>query len=201
MAILKRGGKMLQVNSHETVVNTQPEVLKGLAAGTIGGIVASWVMEEFQDAWIKVSKRVQQSEADESSSANNAEQSQSAIEDQEPATVKAAEMISEKIFGHQLAKDEKEMAGDAVHYAVGAASGAVYGVAAELAPEVTVGAGLPFGTAVWLVVDEAAVPLFGLAKGPAEYPLSTHVYALVSHFVYGISTEVVRHALRQTILK
>jgi putative membrane protein len=194
---------MLLVKSYNTVVNRQPEVLKGLAAGTIGGLVASWVMEEFQYAWVKVSrsmKQLQQNGSDDSSSANHAEQSQSGDEEQEPATVKAAEMVSEKIFGHQLAKDEKVMAGDAVHYATGAASAAIYGMTAELVPEVTVGAGLPFGAAVWLVVDEAAVPLLGLSKGPTEYPPSTHIYALASHFVYGLTTEVVRRALRRTIL-
>lgn len=196
---------MSQVNSRE-IVNTRPEVLKGLVAGTIGGLVASWVMDEFQSAWFKLSNRIGQSEAGESSSANDGGQSQNgegepATTEAEPATVKAAELVSAKIFGHRLAKGEKKIAGDAVHYATGAASGAVYGLAAELAPEVTAGAGLPFGTAVWLVVDEAAVPLLGLAKGPTEYPLSTHVYALASHFVYGISTEVVRSALRRTILK
>ncbi len=191
---------MSLVNSCATALNRQPEVLKGLAAGTIGGLVASWVMDEFQDAWIKVSSSMQQNGSDESSSANNAEQSQSSIEAEEPATIKAAQIVSEKILGHQLAKDEKEMAGDAVHYATGATSGAIYGVAAELAPEVTVGAGIPFGTAVWLVVDEGAVPLLGLAKAPTAYPLSTHIYALASHFVYGFTTEVVRRALRKTIL-
>ncbi|HEY2971148.1 MAG TPA: DUF1440 domain-containing protein [Pyrinomonadaceae bacterium] len=194
---------MLLVKSYDTVVNRQPEVLKGLAAGTIGGLVASWVMEEFQYAWVKVSRsmqQLQQNGSDDPSAANHAEQSQSGDEEQEPATVKAAEMVSEKIFGHQLAKDEKVMAGDAVHYAIGAASAAIYSMTAELVPEVTVGAGLPFGAAVWLVVDEAAVPLLGLSKGPTEYPPSTHIYGLASHFVYGLTTEVVRRALRRTIL-
>jgi uncharacterized membrane protein YagU involved in acid resistance len=110
-------------------------------------------------------------------------------------------MISEKVLGRKLAKDQKKFAGNAVHYTTGGASGAVYGVAAELAPEVTVGAGLPFGTAVWLAIDEGAVPLLGLSKGPTEYPLSTHVYALASHFVYGLTTEVVRRVLRKTVLQ
>jgi hypothetical protein len=187
---------MSLVDSSETVVDHQPEVLKGLAAGTIGGLVASWVMDEFQYIWIRVSSSRQNGSGDSSS----AEQSQSSDEEQEPATVKAAEMVSEKIFGHQLAKGEKEIAGNAVHYATGAASAAIYGVAAELAPEVTAGAGILFGTAVWLVVDEGAVPLIGLSKGPAEYPLSTHIYSLASHFIYGFTTEAVRRTLRRTIL-
>jgi uncharacterized protein DUF1440 len=189
------------VNSHEGVGNHRPDVLKGLAAGAIGGLVASWVMEEFQAAWMKVSRRMQQNGSDRTSSANDEKQSQSGEEEQEPATVKAAEMVSENIFGHHLAKDEKKLAGDAVHYTTGGASGAVYGVAAELIPEVTAGAGLPFGTAVWLVVDETAVPLLGLSKAPTAYPVSTHVYALASHFVYGLTTEVVRRGLRRTILR
>jgi uncharacterized protein DUF1440 len=188
------------VNSRASVVKAQPDVLKGLAAGMIGGLVASWVMEEFQYAWTEVSKSMQEKGANKSSCANNEEQSQSREAEQEPATVKAAEAVSEKIFGHQLAKDEKKLAGDAVHYVTGGASGAIYGAAAELIPEVTAGAGIPFGTAVWLIVDEGAVPLLGLSKAPTAYPVSTHVYALASHFVYGITTEVVRRGLRRTIL-
>lgn len=184
--------------------NNQSSVLKGLAAGTVAGLVASWTMEEFQVLWVKAARAKKDSHgngADGSSSTNKADRPHSRREAQEPSTVKAAEMISEKVLGRKLAKDQKKFAGNAVHYTTGGASGAVYGVAAELAPEVTVGAGLPFGTAVWLAIDEGAVPLLGLSKGPTEYPLSTHVYALASHFVYGLTTEVVRRVLRKTVLQ
>ena len=187
------------VDSRERAINHQPDVWKGLAAGIVGGLVASWVMDEFQSAWAKLSESTQQNGSKNPSSGDGA-QSQPDEEELEPATVKAAEAVSEKLLGHHLEKDEKEMAGNAVHYATGGASGAVYGVAAELVPQVTAGVGLPFGTAVWLVVDETAVPLLGLSKAPTEYPLSTHVYALASHFVYGLTTEAVRRTLRKTIL-
>jgi uncharacterized membrane protein YagU involved in acid resistance len=75
----------------------------------------------------------------------------------------------------------------------------LYGATSELAPEVSAGAGLPFGAVFWLVADETAVALLGLSKAPTEYPLSTHVYALASHFVYGLTTEVVRRAIRGAI--
>ena len=185
------------VASSEGAFNHQPDVWKGLAAGIVGGLVASWVMEEFQSAWAKLSETGQQNGSQQN---GDGAQSQRDEEEQEPATIKAAEAVSEKLLGHHLEKDTKEMAGNVVHYATGGASGAVYGVAAELVPQVTAGAGLPFGTAVWLVVDETAVPLLSLSKAPMEYPLSTHVYALASHFVYGVTTEVVRRTLRKTIL-
>jgi putative membrane protein len=162
-------------------------------------------MDEFQAVWIKATEPIQYSQGngsnESSSSIQGKERSQAEGEEQQPATVKAAEMISEKIFGHQLAKEKRKIAGVAVHYATGAASGAIYGAAAEVAPNVTVGAGIPFGTAVWLVVDETAVPLLGLSKGPTAYSLSTHIYALASHLVYGLTTDMTRRVLRRTILR
>lgn len=74
--------------------------------------------------------------------------------------------------------------------------GGLYGAAAEIARNVTAAAGLPFGAAFWLVVDEGAVPLLGLSEGPMAYPLSTQAYALSSHFVYGLTAEMVRRAVR-----
>jgi uncharacterized membrane protein YagU involved in acid resistance len=67
---------------------------------------------------------------------------------------------------------------------------------AELVPDVTAGSGMPFGAAVWLAADDITVPAVGLTKWPTEYPLSTHVYALTSHLVYGLTTEAVRRAVR-----
>ena len=166
-------------------------IWKGIAAGAIGGLAASWVMDEFQYAWVKAAN------AGHKQNGNNDSQKSS----DEPATVKAAELVSKNVFRHDLSEGEKKVGANAVHFATGGTSGAVYGAAAELIPGVTSGAGLPFGTAIWLTVDEGAVPLLGLAKGPTQYPLSTHVYALASHFVYGLTTEVVRRTLRKTVLK
>jgi len=177
--------------SREAIASREASAWKGLTAGAIGGVVASWVMEEFQSAWTKVAENLQ------SQNASNTENS----DEQEPATVKAAEKVSEALFDHRLEDAEKGWAGNAVHYATGGTSGAVYGLAAEFAPKVTWAAGVPFGTAVWLAIDEGAVPLLGLSKGPTEYPVSTHAYALASHFVYGLTTEIVRRALRSSVLR
>lgn len=194
-------------------------VLKGVTAGLVGGLVASWVMEEFQAAWSKASQKLsnsqaskdsgkakdqaQQSQLEQASSPSldqqHGEKTQGNSDEQEPATVKAAQAISQGIFGHNLRKDEKKIAGDAVHYAFGTAVGGLYGGLAEIEPEVSAGVGLPFGTVFWLVADETAVPLLGLSKSPTEYPLSTHVYALASHLVYGITTDIVRRGVRSVL--
>jgi len=166
------------------------DLFKGLLAGVIGGIVASLVMEQFQALFTKVSESLEQSKKEGSES--NGER--------EPATVQAAEAITESFLDRGLKEDEKQAAGEAVHYATGATSGAIYGIMAELTPVVTRGWGLPFGTAVWAIADNVAVPALGLSKSPRQYPLSTHAYALSSHLVYGLTTDIVRRGIRRALL-
>jgi hypothetical protein len=187
------------------------DVWKGLAAGLIGGLVASWTMNRFQDVWSKLAKDIEAwphdfqnvwcefSEGLEESFAPQASKPSPTPEVQEDTTVRAASAVSEALFDHKLTRGEKKIAGPAVHYILGTGVGGLYGAAAEMAPKVTAGKGLPFGAAFWLVVDEGAVPLLGLSKGPTAYPLSTHVYALSSHFVYGLTAEVVRRAVRKAM--
>lgn len=171
----------------------EPNVVKGLAAGVIAGVVASYVMTEFQSLWSRVAEEV--SENGDSSGRDDQQQEET------PATVKAAQAISKNVFDHRLQESEKPVAGEIVHYLMGATSGAVYGVTAELAPLVTKGVGVPFGTAVWAIADEIVVPRLGLSKPPAKYPVSTHVYGFASHVVYGLTTDLIRRGLRATVLR
>jgi uncharacterized membrane protein YagU involved in acid resistance len=169
----------------------KPNLWKGMLVGLIAGVVASWTMNRFQDVWVAASSNDNSEEREERS--NAAENDQNSGDD---ATVKAASAVSNALFDHELTAAEKKIAGPAIHYAVGAAAGVVYGVASEYLPEVTAGFGLPYGTAFWLVVDESVVPLLRLAKGPGAYPLSTHAYALASHLVFGATVEGTRRLLR-----
>lgn len=72
----------------------------------------------------------------------------------------------------------------------------MYGILAERTPAARTGFGTLFGSALWLVSDEMAVPALGLSKAPQSYGISTHVSALASHVVYGAATEFVRGGLR-----
>jgi putative membrane protein len=187
--------------------NREPNVLKGALAGFISGLVASWTMNQFQAALSRIMEGVEKSHGAQSLKPEGGEEGiremrrepQTDEEEQEDATEKLAEAISENIFNRHLKKDEKETAGAVVHYAFGAAMGGVYGIAAEVAPEVCSGLGLPFGAVFWMAADEVTVPLLGLAAKPSEYSLSTHAYALASHLVYGLTSEVVRKSVRKML--
>ena len=118
--------------------------------------------------------------------------------DEEPATEKAASAVSQKL-GYPLTQREKKQAGPLVHYAMGAASGALYGALAEMAPVTATGGGTLFGSALWLVADEVLVPTLGLSKPPSAYPASTHGQSLASHLVYSWTSIAVKKLVLRAI--
>ena len=198
-------------NKQRTKGCRRSDLLKGLAAGIVGGLVASWTMNRFQEVWSNLGKGIEGWSHNEFQNVwgecsegleERSDSQASTLSPQAPqddTTVRAASAVSKGLFDHKLTQSEKKVAGPAVHYLLGTGVGGLYGAAAEMAPKVTAGSGLPFGAVFWLVVDEGAVPLLGLSKGPRAYPLSTHAYALSSHFVYGLTAEIVRRVVRKTI--
>jgi hypothetical protein len=181
-------------------------ILKGLAAGVVGGLVASWTMNEFQALWSKLSEGYEKPHGAQSlqsgspqHGAAEALQERGQDEEQDNATERIAELVAEEVLHRKLTKREKELGGEIAHYAMGATSGAIYGAMAEVTPLTTIGYGLPFGATVWAVADEGLVPALGLSKSAAAYPLSIHLYALASHLVYGLTTELVRRQVRRLI--
>lgn len=163
-----------------------PDLAKGFVSGLMAGLFASFLMEQFQALWTAASKTL-------------LNQPSKPGPKPKPTTVKAADAISQRVVGHQVRKKHQKLAGEAVHYAMGGTSAGIYGMLAEVAPVVAAGEGAAFGAAVWLVADEASLPALGLTEAPAKIPVSTHVYALASHLVYGVVTEAMRRAFRRAL--
>jgi putative membrane protein len=153
-----------------------------------GVLVASWTMNQFQKVWSAAEKEI--------TGGKQGQGSENGSEDAEDATMKTADRISEALQGRHLTKDEKKKAGPVVHYAFGALMGAVYGASVEVNPAANALARIPFGAILFAAADEVALPALDLSDKPAAYPLSTHLYGLVSHAVYGVTTETVRRIVR-----
>lgn len=174
---------------------------KGAAAGAIGGLVASFAMNQFSSAVGKFAEsRQQEAVARESQlgGEHNYPSQSSAQESTEDATIKAARRLA-RLGGRQLSEREKRVAGPALHYLFGTAMGAAYGALADKVPAVRAARGLPFGAALWLGADEIAVPAMKLASGPLAYSAGSHFKALAAHAVYGTTTELVRRGVRAII--
>ncbi|BCS31849.1 hypothetical protein TBR22_A10520 [Luteitalea sp. TBR-22] len=155
--------------------------------GALGGIVGAWVMTRFHVALY--GRGV---------TGTREPQSHRPVDGgrHDPAT-KAADEVVTALTSAPLDEREKRAAGPIVHYAFGASAGALYGVLAHRWPTVAGGWGVPYGLAVWLVADETALPLLGLADGPRAYPWTTHAEMLAAHAVFGSATHVAMTALQQ----
>lgn len=181
-------------------------IYKGVAAGVAGGLAGSLVMNQFQELLGKLmanearphgAQSLQQGSPDHGIGRELAERGVDEPDDN--AAVRTGNAVSELVFAHHLTKSEKEKAGAIAHYAMGATSGAMYGAMAEVMPATTVANGLPFGAAVWVLADEFIVPASGLSREPSDYPPSIHAYSFASHLVYGLTTELVRRAVRKAL--
>jgi hypothetical protein len=181
--------------------------VKGMIAGAAGGLVASWVMNQFQALLSRMIYGVERPHGAQSlqhglprHGVARGLQERGRDSEADNAAVRTAVVVSERLFGLELAeREEKEIAGAVVHYAFGVATGGLYGAMADLKPATTAGAGLPFGVAVWLIADEIIVPALGLSEPPTKISLSTHAYSIASHLVYGLTTEVVRREVRRAL--
>jgi putative membrane protein len=168
---------------------------KGAVAGLAGGLVASWVMTEAQTGMEAIAKKLQQN--GKSSSPDSEQKKNEQSEGSEDATVKTAKRLSHTFLHRSLNSSEKEKAGPIVHYAFGTLIGGIYGATAEKVPQIKSGYGLPFGAAIFVGADEIAVPALGLSpKSFSETEPQEHAYALLSHFVYGATAEIVRRGVR-----
>lgn len=155
-------------------------VARGAVLGLVGGLLAAGAMSLAHRILADVIPETQTP----------------AVEPPEDATVKVASAVT-GLAGHTLTEDEKARAGSAVHYAFGAAVGALYGAAAEIVPGVTAALGLPFGIAVWLGAHVIVVPALGLAEPPTRRPVAKEAEEFVLHLVYGSATELARRLLRR----
>jgi hypothetical protein len=136
-------------------------ITKGLAAGAIGGLAGTIVMTQFQNAWQKAAKKINEQHAGEdfsvprdlsdesremqtgtegTSSARSAKvysvrqekpEKGSEKENGGNAPARVAESVA-RVGGKSLSTDQKEKGGMVVHYAFGTLMGAMYGVAAEM---------------------------------------------------------------------
>ncbi len=79
--------------------------------------------------------------------------------------------------------------GTGAHYAFGAALGVIYAIGSNRAPALRTGWGVLYGSFVWAIADEGAMPALGLSRGPRELPVGVHAYALAGHWAYGAALE------------
>lgn len=175
------------------------QIIRGYVAGMIGGAVGAWVMNNWQEpsamkAKQAVPARVQtrNTPAKQKAGAHHHNGGHQREGSHEEPTVQVAEAVSRNVFGHELGKKEKAIAGPAVHYGYAMLVGGLYGGLAEVWPNVKIGMGMGYGMALWALGHEAALPMLKLAPSPLKEPVKTHADTLSSHICFGMTLDCVR---------
>lgn len=178
-----------RVNGHDS------NLAAGIVAGLAGGLAGTWVMNHVQASWSNAFHGY------ESQSAPGRHDSRDWQERNEEANANelAAQAIATYTIDRPLSREELKVAAPVVHFAFGAAMGALYGGLLENAPNGHsrggIGSGAAFGTAVWAAADEIAMPLLGLSRN-YEFPLDAHAQSFVAHLAFGVAAELVRRGVR-----
>jgi len=174
----------------------RPTPWKGLVGGIVGGLAATIVMTQFQNAWMKASEKLKSNSVDQVGKKDRSAQPES----DEDTVMKTAGRVAQ-IAGYQLSREDKRKASPFIHYGFGTLMGGLYGVAVEhrqLRTKQPALLGAGFGTGLFLFADEIAIPALGLS-GDSESSIGTHLYGLASHLVYGMTAEGVRRLTRSML--
>jgi putative membrane protein len=157
----------------EAAVNDR-SLAKGLIAGLVGGLAGTLAQTCAQRFTQSLAERLLPPRAD------------AEPEPQEPA--------AEPTAAHPRAPSAKSVAGEVVHWGLGAAIGAAYGALAEFYPDATAKRGASFGLALQALTQEDALPALGLMANAAG-----QASAVPSYVAYGVTTEIVRGFVRKRL--
>jgi putative membrane protein len=171
-----------------------PHILRGILAGIAGGLVASWMMNEFlAGPGAQLTKALNTPE-------ENAAAAKQDPEARQDATMITADKIVETVTGGQhLTWSQQKEGGPIVHYSFGALMGGIYGGLAEYSSLFSSGYGTGFGSALFASADLLAVPAFHLSAPLDETPVHTLATPYAAHLVYGATTELVRRFVRKVL--
>jgi predicted lipid-binding transport protein (Tim44 family) len=167
------------------------KLLGGLAAGILGGIVATWVLDKYQQGALDATRAAE--------NAVNAEpvlsrRQEDRLREQQLAHAEAAERIAQSTFGKGLSRNQRRNAAPIVQYAIGALAGGAYGFAVEILPVVRRGYGTGYSNLLFLDGSQAMLPWLNLGTRQKITPVKNG--GLSAALVYGATLETTRRILR-----
>ncbi|QXQ07333.1 DUF1440 domain-containing protein [Sphingosinicellaceae bacterium] len=140
-----------------------------LGRGAVAGVLAAAVTSLFQRAWTAAGAPPTDKPAG-----------------SPPATEVVADRAAQLIFGEAWPPSTRAFAGEAVHYATGAAMGTAYVLGGSRWQR---GRGVAYGLGWWVVIEELGLSLAGIRPAPWRVEPAEHVLAAKSHIVFGLALD------------
>lgn len=176
-----------------------PSRLEGLALGLLGGAAGLAAMQLVQ----RLTRPLVRKRAPQPTDVFKTERSMSLIgmhhREDESATDALGRIGYEKLAHREPSAKTKSLLSWAVHLGFGLATAGAFGALRAARRRHALRDGAIFGAALWLLVDELAIPLLGLADKPTQYHPTRHLQSLASHLGYGLATAGVAKAAGDVI--
>jgi putative membrane protein len=121
--------------------------------------------------------------------------------DQRSAQIKVMDKFSTKLLGTPIKLENEGIVEQLVNVPLGATVGAIYGYGKRDKEEINLIEGVILGATTWASTHETSLPIMGLEKSPNEIPVKTQVHELVAHVIFGVTTEIVRGYVNDSLRK
>lgn len=168
---------------------TRPNLYRGALLGLAAGALGTLAMGQY---WTRIAPIIKPKADDTPDQKGPPKPDQNVIsplgqqhEPGESSTAALGRHAYVIVNGHEPGEQTAAALSEAVHWGMGALSGALYGAlsARRGAHPLT---GALFGTALWLGVDETMMPLLGLQDGPRGSTPAQHADRFGAHLFYGL---------------
>jgi hypothetical protein len=174
---------------------------KPIVAGIIGGAVGTLAMGYYWQAVTKISgldprEAVRREDGTLDKLSVVAQQTQG-----DEGSTAAVGRVGYEMVMHEKPSDEtQQKLGRGVHLGYGSVAGGLYGgLRARNGHGADVLGGAAFGTLVWLLASELAMPLLGLSAGPTKFPLRYHAHNLGAHLAYGVTAALTAQQVKHLL--
>ncbi len=173
----------------------QENLFKGALAGALAGVLAAYLKALAEPPLQKVAEGVWPPTAAQKEMVGADPTGH--LDNMPPAVMVRA--AAEQLADAAPSKKQTLALQQAIHYALGASLGAVYGALAEVRPGVTRGLGVPAGAVMYLLTHATAVPATGFQRWPWQLPRAAVAWESGSHLVYGAGLETARGPIRKLL--
>ena len=177
----------------------KPNPLEGFALGMVGANLGLLAMTLYQNYAAKpIFDASPEADKNPSGSLDSISAVGKQHKDDESSTRALGRIVHEKVTGEAPPTDHAAKAlSYGVHWGFGMLMGGLYGALRSGKGASDLGVGLAFGTGLWALADELAVPILGLQEGPTKAPKTMHANRLAAHLLYGagpaIGTQTLTH--------
>jgi len=146
------------------------KIIKGICAGIVGGLAATAVK-----TWWESGHPVRS-------------------EDTETPPVLLADKIKLSLVEEPLKEEHKPVVSDAIHWAFGTSTGAIYGALAASSPVFSSGLGVPFSIGFYALTHGSTLPMMDLEPYPVDVRMDYAWNEFAGHILYGVTLDLVRRA-------